>query len=519
MLNKHSLITRLLIIVTSAAIVFALIYAKLHYSNVFDKEMQRSNNTIMQIGQTVSATASIAAYLEDKDLANEVLNGLVSNDVILGAQLNGLKSVLAKSILYKTDLPVTFSLSNPIIIGEQIGAIYIEPNTIFIEQNAQAIALSSVRTLMIVIVPMLLIFAVLVYFLITQPLNYLSGQLAAITPGKGQRITIPKTHKHSEIGTISNNINKLLYRTEALFKQERSLRQDIELFEKRFRLMFEKSSSPTLLVKERGDILLINEAAQDLLIGLGLDLEERFPDALGKACKTPDILYTFTSNSVNQKQVMQSEFEFSNQLTQETVWLNIIIINTESDDQWYLQVFISDITMKKVMISQLKQKAQYDRLTGLNNRYGAELVLLEWLDQQRPFSLILLDLDEFKPINDIHGHNAGDAMLQHIAEQLKLNVRADDLICRWGGDEFLIALANISDQETKDIATNLTKVIATPFNYTKADQAHTLVVSASLGIACYPEHATSLKALVECADVAMYTIKRTSKNNFAFYQI
>lgn len=215
---------------------------------------------------------------------------------------------------------------------------------------------------------------------------------------------------------------------------------------------------------------------------------------------------------------MQSEFEFSNQLTQETVWLNIIIINTESDDQWYLQVFISDITMKKVMISQLKQKAQYDRLTGMA-QYGAELVFLEWLDQQRPFSLILLDLDEFKPINDIHGHNAGAAMLQHIAEQLKLHVRADDLICRWGGDEFLIALANISDQETKDIATNLTKVIATPFNFNKTDQAHTLVVSASLGIACYPEHAASLKALVECADIAMYTIKRTSKNNFAFYQI
>ena len=77
---------------------------------------------------------------------------------------------------------MTFSLSNPFIIGEQIGAIYFEPNTIFIEQNTQAIALSSVQNLMIVIVPMLLIFAVLVYFLITQPLNYLSGQLAAIPP-------------------------------------------------------------------------------------------------------------------------------------------------------------------------------------------------------------------------------------------------------------------------------------------------------------------------------------------------
>ncbi|WP_192508723.1 sensor domain-containing diguanylate cyclase [Pseudoalteromonas aurantia] len=519
MLNKHSLITRLLIIVSGSAMVFALIYAKLHYSNVFDTEMQRSNNTILQIGQTVSATASIAAYLEDKDLANEVLNGLVSNDVILAAQLNGQQSVLAKSILYKTELPITFVLSNPFIIGEQIGAIYIEPNTIFIEQSAQTLALSSVQTLLVVILPMLVIFAILVYALITQPLNYLSCQLAKISPGKGQRIVIPATHRHSEIGTISGDINKLLSRTETLFLQERSLRKDIERFEKRFRLMFEKSSSPTLLVKDKGDILLINEAAQDLLAGLGIDLEERFPHALGKACKTPDILYTFTSNSINQKQVMQSEFEFNNQLTLETVWLNIIIINTESDNQSYLQVFINDITMKKVMITQLKQKAQFDTLTGLSNRYGAELILLEWLDQQRPFSLMLLDLDEFKPINDIHGHNAGDSMLQHVAQQLQLNVRTDDLICRWGGDEFLIALANITEQETKDLATTLSKVITTPMQYYKSGQEHTLIVSASLGIARYPDHANTLKTLVECADIAMYTIKRTSKNSFAFYQI
>lgn len=518
MLNKHSLITRLLIIVTSSAILFALIYAKLHYRNVFEKEMHRSNNTIQQIGQTVSATASIATYLEDRDLAIEVLNGLISNDVILAAQLNGPNNVLAKSILYNTELPIIFKLDNPFIIDEQIGTIYIQPNATFIKQSAQTIALSSVQTLLVVIVPLLLIFAILVYVLITKPLANLSRQLAIINPSKGQKIQIPTSHQDSEIGVISSDINKLLVRTDKLFLQERSLREEIEQFEKRFRLMFEKSSSPTLLIKEHGDILLINEAAQDLLIGMGIDLEERFPHALGKACQTPDILYTFTTDSINQKQVMQSEFEFRNQLTEQTVWLNIIIINTDSDGQCYLQVFLNDITMKKMMISQLKQKAQYDRLTGLHNRYGAELILYDWIHKKRHFSLMLLDLDQFKPINDIHGHNAGDAMLQHIAKQLQQSVRGDDLVCRWGGDEFLIALADVSEQEASDVANTLITVITTPLEYHKADCHHSLIVSASLGIAHYPEHACTLKALVECADIAMYAIKRTSKNNFAFYQ-
>ncbi|KZN50791.1 sensor domain-containing diguanylate cyclase [Pseudoalteromonas luteoviolacea] len=506
-----------MLILSISTFLFSAVYAYLYYNYIFETELERSDNSVLQISQTVSSTASIAAYLEDKDLANEVVNGLVSNDIIQSAALTNQSTVLAKSILFNEREALTFSLPNPFILQENIGFIHVVPNTQFIRQNAQGIAFSSVQTLLIVVIPMLLLFAALSFLLVSKPLGYLSHQLTSITPGSANRIHIHDAHKQSEIGQIGKGINAMLSNTEMLFEQERSLRLEIEQLEKRFRLMFERSSSPTLLVREQGDVSLVNDAAKDLLAGMGVDSEERFPDNLGQYCKTPDILYTFTENSIKQKQVMQAEFEFTNPLTLSSVWLSMIILNTESDGQWYFQVFLADITSRKTMINQLSHRAQRDSLTSLYNRYGAELTLLDWIDTKTEFSLLLLDLDEFKPINDIYGHNAGDDVLKHVAQSISYIVSNNDLVCRWGGDEFVIAMKTSDKYTINAIATKLLEAVNTPFTFEHNKHQLKLHVGVSIGISHFPEHADNLKGLVECADVAMYTIKKTTKNQFTYY--
>ncbi len=515
--NKHSLITRLTLLLSLTTLLFSVIYAKLYYRHVFEEELARANGTVMQIGKTVSSTASIAAYLEDKDLATEVVNGLISNDIILSAALVSKDTLLAKSILHSGPGSIQIKLVNPFFLSENIGMIHIAPNTLIIEQNARSIALGGVKTMLVVILPIIILLSTLVYWQVTRPLNQLGRSLAKILPGSAQRLKIDKHASHNEIGRIELGINTLLDKAEALFEQERSLRAEVVELEKRFRLMFEQSSSPTLLVKDEGDILLINDAAKDLLVGMGIDVDERFPENLGLYCKTPDILYTFTENSIKQKQVMQSEFEFINPLTQSTVWLSIIVLNTLSDGQWYFQVFLADITLRKTMLNQLNKRAQRDSLTGLYNRYGAELMLLDWIDNQCTFSLLLIDLDKFKPINDVYGHNAGDALLKHIANQLSVTMDTTDLVCRWGGDEFLVARLDITQQELTRLAQTLLEAINQPMPFEHREGQTELAVGASIGIAHFPQHAENLKGLVECADVAMYSIKKTSRNSFTFY--
>ncbi|KZN62596.1 hypothetical protein N478_25220 [Pseudoalteromonas luteoviolacea S4060-1] len=506
-----------MLILSLSTFAFSVVYAKIYYHHVFDTELKRLESTVRQISQTVSSTASIAAYLEDKDLANEVVNGLVSNDIILSAALTNKQTVLAKSILYKDQGALPFYLPNPFILQENIGIIYVVPNTLYIEQNARDSAFSSVQTLLVVVLPMLLLFAVLALFLISRPLGHLSKQLASILPGSAQRIYVDPLNDQNEIGKIGKDINAMLANTETLFEQERSLRVEVEKLEKRFRLMFERSSSPTVLVKEHGEVILVNDAAKDLLAGMGIDSEERFPENLGQFCKTPDILYTFTENSIKLKQVMQSEFEFTNPLTLSSVWLSLIILNTKSDGQWYFQVFLADITARKTMLNQLSHRAQRDSLTSLYNRYGAELTLMEWIDSETQFSLLLIDLDKFKPVNDIYGHNAGDEVLKQIAKRLAQLVPNTELVSRWGGDEFVVAIKDVNIVKVNHMAQQVLDEINTSITYEKNGHRIELNVSASIGIAHFPMHADSLKGLVECADVAMYSVKKTSKNNFTIY--
>ncbi|NUZ11246.1 diguanylate cyclase [Pseudoalteromonas sp. McH1-7] len=519
-MTRYGLIVRLALVLVISTCVFSLLYAKLYHDHIFERELARSSTIIGQIGQTVSASSSIATYLNDKDLAVEVINGLISNDVISSAAMKSEEKWLAQSVGFKTNNATIIKLNHPFLFNEIVGEIYIQPNSVFIEQNARDIARSSVKTLMIVIIPILVIFTILTHFLVTKPLSILNKQIAQVIPGAPLKLQIPNGHDSSEIGDIANNTNQLIAKTAAMFEQERRLRADIEALEKRFRLMFERSSSPTLLVKDKGEVLLANDAACDLLAGMGIDLEEFFPESFGRYCQTPDILYTFTEHTLALNQPTQSEFEFINPLTEQPVWLSIIMLRLESNGQLYLQIFLSDITMRKTVFQELNIKANRDKLTGLYNRHGAEIKLNEWLNDALPFSLFIVDLDEFKPVNDIYGHNAGDKMLRHIAKQITKRVRDKDIVCRWGGDEFLIALHCVEKEKLHQIAANLLAAINTEMLWqTNETKNIHLSVGASIGVASYPKDAKELGQLIEYADKAMYAVKRGKKNAFAVYSI
>ena len=131
-------------------------------------------------------------------------------------------------------------------------------------------------------------------------------------------------------------------------------------------------------------------------------------------------------------------------------------------------------------------------------------------------AVLFIDLDKFKTVNDTHGHDAGDAVLQTMAQRLKENARDDDTVSRHGGDEFLYLLTNIPDE--KDIVMIAEKIIAAiqvPCKVNIRDGEINSTIGASIGIAIFPKHGATGNALIKSADEAMYRAKK-SKSRYSF---
>jgi diguanylate cyclase (GGDEF)-like protein/PAS domain S-box-containing protein len=177
--------------------------------------------------------------------------------------------------------------------------------------------------------------------------------------------------------------------------------------------------------------------------------------------------------------------------------------------------------MTKAAVAAAKRNehlAYHDTLTDLPNRSLFNTLLNQGISEARRYdsqlAVVFIDLDRFKQINDTLGHEAGDQLLQEVASRLKVCIRESDTVARLGGDEFVLLLPKVTD--AKDAATVAQKVLSAvsmPF----ALIGHEFRVTASVGIAVYPQDGLDEQSLLKRADVAMYQAKGDGKNNFQFY--
>ncbi|OOO00105.1 MAG: hypothetical protein ATN35_09105 [Epulopiscium sp. Nele67-Bin004] len=162
-------------------------------------------------------------------------------------------------------------------------------------------------------------------------------------------------------------------------------------------------------------------------------------------------------------------------------------------------------------------RSERDLLTGCYNKVTAEDLITDLLKGnfvQGTCYLLLIDIDNFKSINDNLGHAYGDLILTTLAERLTEIFREVDIVARIGGDEFLVFLKNFKLETV--LADRLDKIISA-FNNTYSDGTTTYEISASIGVACYPRDGDTFKQLSKKADIAMYNAKRHGKNQYAIY--
>lgn len=166
----------------------------------------------------------------------------------------------------------------------------------------------------------------------------------------------------------------------------------------------------------------------------------------------------------------------------------------------------------------LHHMAFHDPLTGVGNRNKLERHLNEILAtsyrKHESFAIIILDLDHFKNINDSIGHDAGDSLLQIIAERLQNAVRSTDMVARLGGDEFMIVITDVKDSDAvAEIAQKVLNNVTKKINI----QGHELYTTTSIGICMYPHDGQDTQTLIKNSDLALYRAKEVGRNNFQFF--
>jgi len=183
-----------------------------------------------------------------------------------------------------------------------------------------------------------------------------------------------------------------------------------------------------------------------------------------------------------------------------------------------LAVTLQDISERKEHESQLARLANEDSLTGLPNRHWflnfVPVALARADDGDHGAALLFIDLDEFKQVNDTHGHAVGDRLLQLAAERLLSQLRPGDSVARFGGDEFVVLLSPFdSDQQVSIVAARIVDAFSKPFPI--GDDQH--MIGASVGIAVYPRDGLDAATLIRHGDIAMYAGKAEGKGQYRFF--
>jgi diguanylate cyclase (GGDEF)-like protein/PAS domain S-box-containing protein len=198
-------------------------------------------------------------------------------------------------------------------------------------------------------------------------------------------------------------------------------------------------------------------------------------------------------------------------------WESVGLVHDTEGEVTHYVIAFSDITAIHRSEEQLHHLAHHDPLTGLPNR----LLFNDRLDQllshahrsQTRCAILFIDLDGFKSINDTLGHSSGDLLLQNLAARIRKAVRRGDTAARLGGDEFVVVLSEVTrGGDAARIARKLLDLIAAPLELA----GERIAVSASIGVAMFPEDGSDRLTLIKAADTAMYHAKAQGRNRFSF---
>ncbi len=298
---------------------------------------------------------------------------------------------------------------------------------------------------------------------------------------------------------------------------------ELRMISRKNKLLLDCASEGIVGLDNEGKITFINPTACEMLSGTEDNLlDTHISQFLFAKEENPESMWQ--DSEINQKCLNQGErivlsedlFNVSGASFPAEVGA-AALRNSQNKVQGAVMVF-QDITERKKLEDQLLYMAKYDNLTGLANR----ALFMEFLTaslarnirRNKTTAVMFLDLDHFKEINDTLGHDAGDKLLNSVAQRLTECVRKGDMVARLGGDEFAIVLDDVADaQDSRIVAEKILESLANPHDLGEVEK----VVGTSIGISAFPEAGDTPDSLIKAADEAMYVAKKSGRNGYRLY--
>lgn len=306
-----------------------------------------------------------------------------------------------------------------------------------------------------------------------------------------------------------------------LDSQKQVVEEKLHEYENRFDTLFNHTNIGVAILSLDGHHIKVNQALCQLL-GYGE------ADLLAM-----NFYYLIHPNDLNNLQIhIQQLIDKKIKLYQseqqcyrkngETLWImsTLSLIRDYQDKPIYFIMQVQNITLQKKAEERLRHMAYHDPLTGLANRNKLEQfinhILASAKRHQQGFALLFLDLDRFKNINDTIGHEAGDLLLQVVAERLRSTVRNTDMVARLGGDEFVLLVTDV--KKTESVALIAQKILENVLQVIII-KGQEIYITTSIGISLYPYDGQNMQTLMKNADLALYRAKEHGRNNYQFYTV
>lgn len=321
----------------------------------------------------------------------------------------------------------------------------------------------------------------------------------------GKLVSIPPSSGTLAVFTVKDVTQRLLAETE------------LRLSEQRLRLAFDQIPDMVVIYDPTKRIRYVNLAAvrnigktEDELIG------QHAADA--PANSILELFEPLLTGTLETAELQTMDFDFVSEANLCSIKVTCVPITDDGPTVREIMVLCHDYSERRQAEERIRQAALHDPLTGLANRsllYEIARHTFAAADRNgKEVAVLFIDLDRFKPINEIHGHKIGDLVLHEVATRLKQNVRGEDMVFRLGGDEFLVLVPHHHGATAGEkAAQHVLNAISRPYHIGSVEAT----TSCSIGVSIYPRHGVDVDTLIGHADAAMYVAKQSGRKAIQLY--
>ena len=507
------------------ASVLAGIVAVAHTAYTTDQRARESSHQrLNELLDTIESTLEVACFVKDATLAGDLAQGLLSNSDVLAVTITSDWQVLANRHRQvadagneQTDQLLKRTIFSPFDNRKVVGEIMLQPDPSVIAARIKEEIRLAVIQLIWQLAMVAFAVATIMLLFIVRPIKAMSDRLHSMDPTTGERLPIPRKHADTELGQLVSDVNALSDRLVSALAAERGLRLQREIDEKKYHTIFDNAESGIFIVDGAGSLASWNPAFARMF-------EFAQPQADDEYAWVNMGLLPW-NDPAQISELITAALQRSNAMAEDMMihlrdgkprWVNIVLSPVGEN---LLQGVVHDITHLKEAEASARRLVVTDALTGLANRQGLEERLHAHIQeyaftQLGGFALLLINLDEFKRVNEGLGVPAGDSILQTTTSRLSSCVKNGDLVARISADSFGVILNRITRGEVAD---KISGRIRETIRQTYFVDGSPINLHASIGITLFPNDAFDVPTLLRQAELAMESAKSAGGDVHVFF--